>query len=119
MHFGKAYPAILLAWCLFAVMPASAQPTNSTAPVCLDIRNITGTDSKDGKTIKFMFRDGSSRLNHLQSPCNGLIFGGFSWVIRNDDKVCENAQTLRVLNSGEICVLGKFDPVVKAAPTKN
>jgi hypothetical protein len=85
------------------------------ANTCLQTRDIVSTDSKDGKTLVFKMRDGSTLVNHLRGICPDLKFNGFSWVIRGGiDEVCENEQTLRVLRSGEICVLGKFDqPTVK------
>jgi hypothetical protein len=85
------------------------------ANTCLQTRDIVSTDSKDGKTLVFKMRDGSTLVNHLQGICPDLKFNGFAWVIRGGiDEVCENEQTLRVLQSGEICVLGKFDqPTVK------
>ena len=33
-----------------------------------------------------------------------------SWVLQSGDtKVCERQQSLRTLQSGQVCVLGKFD----------
>jgi hypothetical protein len=86
-----------------------------SANTCLRTRDIVSTDSKDGKTLVFKMRDGRTLVNHLQGICPDLKFDGFSWVIRGGlDDVCENEQTLRVLRSGEVCVLGKFDtPVIK------
>jgi hypothetical protein len=81
------------------------------ANTCLPTRDIVSTDSKDGKTLVFKMRDGRTLVNHLRGICPDLKFDGFSWVIRGGlDEVCENEQTLRVLRSGEVCVLGKFDP---------
>ena len=59
--------------------------------------------------------DGRILVNHLQGVCSDLKYEGFSWIIHGTDEVCENQQTLRVLRSGQICVLGKFD-VVKDKP---
>jgi len=94
---------------IVAVSPAWATNT------CLRTRDIVSTDSKDGKTLVFKMRDGRTLVNHLQGICPDLKFEGFSWVIRGGiDEVCENEQSLHVLRSGEVCVLGKFDqPTVK------
>jgi hypothetical protein len=90
---------------IVSVSPALAANT------CLQTRDIVSTDSKDGKTLVFKMRDGRTLVNHLKGICPDLKFNGFSWVIRGGiDQVCENEQTLRVVRSGEICVLGKFDP---------
>ena len=78
---------------------------------CINTRDITSSTSKDGKTLVFQMRDGKIYVNHLQGVCPGLRYDGFVWVLRGGDtKVCENMQTLRVLRSGEVCALGKFDP---------
>ena len=59
----------------------------------------------------FKMRDGRTYVNHLQGACPDLKFNGYSWALRGGDtKVCEREQTLRVLQSGEVCVLGEFDP---------
>jgi len=87
----------------------SASP--ALARVCINTRDIVGSDSKDGKTLVFTMRDGKILRNHLQGTCSDLRFNGFEWVIRGgDDQVCEGMQSLRVLRSGQVCVLGKFDP---------
>jgi hypothetical protein len=81
------------------------------ADICLQTRDIVGTDSKDGKTLVFKMRDGRTLVNHLKGTCPDLKFYGFVWVVRGAiEEVCENTQSLRVLRSGQVCVLGKFDP---------
>ena len=42
---------------------------------------------------------------------------GFEWVLHGTDDICENQQSLKVLRSGQTCILGKFD-VVKDKPPK-
>ena len=89
------------------------------ANTCLRTRDIVSTDSKDGKTLVFKMRDGRTLVNHLQGICQDLKFEGFLWVIRESlDEVCENEQSLRVLRSGEVCILGKFDPPTDKATAK-
>jgi hypothetical protein len=98
---------------LAAISPASA------ANMCVRSRDIQGTDSKDGKLLTFKMRDGSVLVNHLQGVCSDLRFEGFVWVLRGgDESICENQQSLKVLRSGQTCLLGKFD-VVKAKPIRN
>jgi hypothetical protein len=88
-----------------AAAPAWASNT------CIDSRDIVSSKSDDGKTMVFKMRDGHIYVNHLQGACPGLKFDGYSWTLRDGDtKVCEREQTLRVLRSGEVCVLGAFDP---------
>src|SRR3954469_16331332 len=112
MKFRK----ILIAACLAAAtFPAAAQPAPAQAshpPLCLRVRDIADTSSKDGKVLTFKMKDGTIYANHLSQNCNGLIFGGFTWVARAAEEVCEDHQTLRVMTTGEICRLGRFDPPV-------
>jgi hypothetical protein len=94
-------------------LPASAKN------VCINSRDIIGSDSKDGKTMTFRMRDGTTIVNHLQGSCPDLKFNGYVWRLRGGDtQVCERQQSLQVLQSGQICVLGKFDPPVSKAVSK-
>jgi hypothetical protein len=48
----------------------------------------------------------------LQGGCPDLDFNGFQWTVRNpDNTVCDGEQSLQVLQSGQICQLGKFEKV--------
>jgi hypothetical protein len=98
---------------ILAFTTAIASP--AAAKLCVQSRDILSTDSKDGKLMTFKMRDGSVLVNHLQGICSDLKFEGFTWVLRGNDDICENQQTLRVIRSGQTCMLGKFD-VVKAKP---
>jgi hypothetical protein len=98
-----------------ALMVAAASP--ASAKMCVQSRDIQGTDSKDGKLLTFRMRDGRVLVNHLQGVCSDLRFEGFEWVLHGTDDICENQQSLKVLRSGQICILGKFD-VVKDKPVK-
>ena len=88
----------------FAALPALAKQ------VCIDTRNIVSSKSNDGKTMVFKMRDGTTLVNHLQGVCPDLKYFGFAWDLRSGDtEVCENSQSLHVIQSPEICTLGKFD----------
>ena len=83
----------------------------SAATTCIDSRKIDSAHSDDGKTMIFKMKDGTTMVNHLQGVCSDLKFNGFAWTLRSGDtQICENQQSLRVIQSGQICVLGKFDP---------
>jgi len=98
-----------------ALMAAAALPASAT--MCVQSRDIEGTNSKDGKLLTFKMRDGRVLVNHLQGVCSDLRFEGFVWVLHGTDDICENQQSLKVLRSGQTCLLGKFD-VVKDKPAK-
>jgi hypothetical protein len=86
-----------------------------TVPMCVQLRDIIGTHSDDGKLLTFRMRDGRVLVNHLQGVCSDLRYEGFAWTVYGIEEVCERQQSLRVLRSGQTCVLGKFD-VVKDKP---
>ena len=98
---------------ILVLTAAAASP--AAAKMCVQSRDILSTDSKDGKLMTFKMRDGSVLVNHLQGICTDLKFEGFTWVLRGNDDICENQQSLKVIRSGQTCLLGKFD-VVKAKP---
>ena len=78
--------------------------------ICLDTRKMVSSESKDGRTMLFKMRDGSTYVNHLRGYCPDLRFNGFVWTLQSGDtNVCENENSFRVLESGQICSLGKFE----------
>ena len=98
---------------ILALTVAAASP--AAAKMCVQSRDILGTNSKDGKLMTFRMRDGSTLVNHLQGICSDLKFDGFVWNVPATGEICENQQSLKVLRSGQTCLLGKFE-VVKAKP---
>lgn len=103
------FAAILLTG-VFAATAAWAAP-----PRCVNTKDIVRTSSKDGKVLKFVMNDGKVLYNHLQGVCPTLRFNGFVWVIRGPQTVCEGQQSLQVIDTGEVCVLGKFSTSPKPA----
>ena len=101
--------AMTAAISLFAV----TAPALAAGNLCISSRDILNTTPQDdGSAILFHMRDGSVWRNDLQGRCPDLKFDGFVWNVRNpDETVCEHEQSLRVLQSGEVCVLGKFTRV--------
>lgn len=101
---------------MLAAAPASA------ANQCVSIRDIKSSESKDGRTMVFKMKDGTVLVNHLQGYCPDLRFTGFAWQMPSSDtNACERQSTFRVLQSGQVCTLGKFDPptgkTAMSAPT--
>ncbi len=79
--------------------------------LCLSEQDVVSTTpSKDGKLLTFKLRDGRVLVNHLQGACPDLRFNGFAWVLHGPNDICENMQSIRVIQSGQICVLGRFSP---------
>lgn len=95
-------------------LAATAFAAPAYANTCIDLRDIYSSQSKDGRTMLFKMKDGTSMVNHLQGYCPDLRYFGFAWHTHSGDtKVCENEDGFNVLQSMQICRLGKFDqPVV-------
>jgi hypothetical protein len=100
MRFANCL-SLVLAFALGAIAPAAAAPT------CLYTYQIDRTKVVDAKTIDFRMRDGTVYRNVLQRSCTSLPFNGFVYTVRVD-QICDNLQSIRVLQSHEVCLLGKF-----------
>jgi hypothetical protein len=90
---------------------AAAGP--ASAKMCIDTRDIVSSKSDDGKVMVFQMKNGQTLINRLQGRCPDLKFNGFVWQLPSSDtKVCENEKSFQVLQSGQICMLGAFEPAV-------
>ena len=108
---------LIIATVAAAIALAAASPA-SAAKMCVQSRDIESTNSKDGKLLTFRMKDGRVLVNHLQGICSDLRYEGFVWTLRGTEDICEDQQSLKVLRSGQTCLLGKFD-VVKDKPIRN
>ena len=100
------HKSLVLAALLGLALAAPAHAANS----CIDLRKIDSSKSTDGKIMVFKMKDGTTLVNHLKGMCPDLKFNGFAWKTHSgDSRVCENEDSFQVLQSGQICVLGKFD----------
>ena len=100
--------------CFAALAATMMTGAAKAAPICLRTQDMLETQpAKDGASITIKMRDGSVWRNDLHGRCSDLRFDGFVWRVRGgpDDSVCENIQSLRVLRSGQVCMLGKFTEV--------
>jgi hypothetical protein len=97
--------------CLAATAAALTMTLATPAQaLCVSERDIVNTTpSKDGKLLTLKMRDGRVLVNHLQGICSDLRFNGFVWVLRGSNDICENMQSIRVLQSGQTCLLGRFE----------
>jgi hypothetical protein len=108
---------MIIATVAAAIALAAASPALA-AKMCVQARDIESTNSKDGKLLTFRMKDGRVLVNHLQGVCSDLRYEGFVWTLRGTEDICEDQQSLKVLRSGQTCLLGKFD-VVKDKPIRN
>ena len=91
---------------VFALIAASVMPAVA-APVCLKTYLIDSTKVVDAKTLDFKMTDGRVYRNALRTSCSGLRFNGFVYVTHMDE-ICDNMQSIRVLETHEVCLLGAF-----------
>lgn len=98
---------------LFMLSVSPVQAASDSQPqtsVCLYTYLINDTETPDESTIIFHMKDGKSWTNKLPRRCPGLRFHGFSYVVRGNNEICGNLQSIRVLETGNVCLLGPFVP---------
>jgi hypothetical protein len=101
---------ILAATVAFLAAPASADQTTETKSVCLQAHDVDHTHVLNDHQILFYMRGKKIWLNTLQGRCVTLPFReGFAWE-SSFPEYCANAETIRVVQSGEVCRLGEFTP---------
>ncbi len=79
------------------------------APICLQSSRIDRTSVVNPQKILFRLKDGTVYASHLRTPCLGLRFNGFVYVTPVDE-ICGGSQSIRVLQTDQVCVLGPFEP---------
>ena len=97
---------------LLTAAAVQAQPVSSAGgATCLRGVDIRDTRTPDDKTIVFHMNDGTVWRNDLRNSCPQLNFNGFGYVVTPPDQICGNLQSIRVLQTGQICQLGAFTKV--------
>lgn len=113
MKAMKAMTAVAAVIAGLAIAPAAADETKPVPPsrnnVCLWTYLIDHTTTVDKSTILFHMRNGKIWKNTLVQPCPGLLFHGFAYVTR-DGQICSNMQSIMVLETHQVCMLGAFEP---------
>lgn len=99
---------------LSAASPALAQPA-SRPNVCLKTYLIDHTKAPNDRTVIFTMKDGSAYQSSLPAACPQLSFNGFSYVATPPADVCGGLQSIRVVRTGSVCLLGPF---VQVAPKR-
>lgn len=99
--------AVLLATSLGTAAPTIAR---NAPPICLKTNWIDSTSVVSPQKILFRMKDGKTYVSALPTPCLGLRFNGFVYNTSYME-VCGGSQSIRVLHTGEVCTLGKFEPV--------
>jgi len=90
--------------------PAGAEPKR---PVCLDINRIDHTEVLNDHQILFYMNGKEIWVNNLTIPCRSLTRqDGFVWK-SSVPQYCDNIESIRVIRTGEVCLLGTFSPYQK------
>lgn len=102
---------------VLTIAASSMTPTDA-GPICLKTYLIHSTKVVDSKTIDFRMTDGTVYRNALRSPCSGLNFNGFVYRTRTGE-ICDNSQSIRVLRTHQVCMLGAFTKLPPVQPKKD
>ena len=82
---------------------------SAKAATCLNTDQIENSGSPDGKVLILKMKDGKTWHTALQPACPGITANGFIWDIHGG-QVCDNAQILKIVRTGEMCRIGNFVP---------
>jgi hypothetical protein len=98
--------AVLLTTAFGTAAPALADST----PICLKTNWIDKTTVVGPQEILFRMKDGKTYSSRLRTPCIGLRNFGFAYVTSYME-LCGKSESIRVLETGQVCTLGNFTPV--------
>lgn len=85
------------------------------SPVCVDTYQIDHTKTPDNRTVIFFMKDGSAYQSTLAFACPMLRLNGFSYVATPPARICGNLQSIRVLRTGSVCLLGPLVPITPSS----
>jgi hypothetical protein len=110
--------AIALAAALLMATGMSAATAQTATPmphgnVCLKTYLIDHTKAPNDRTLIFYMKNGAAYQSMLPSNCPQLSIYGFSYVATPPSDVCGNLQSIRVIRTGSVCLLG---PLVQITP---
>ncbi len=111
MKIRKLGVALVAAAMTLGTASAFAQDTKDSDPnrMCLRSTDIRSSHVVDDQNIQFEMRNGQKWTNKLTDKCVGLyINDGFSYNGSPNGDICANLQAIKVLHSGNVCLLGSF-----------
>ena len=109
--------ALAAAFVMAGISAAIAQ-TATPMPhgnVCLKTYMIDHPKAPNDRTIVFYMKDGSAYQSSLPTLCPQLSINGFAYVATPPSDVCGNLQSIRVIRTGSVCMLG---PLVQVTPKR-
>ncbi len=109
-----AVPACIVAAFAAAAGSLAKDAAPAGKPVCLEVNRIDHTEVLNDREILFYMNNGQIWVNNFSSPCRSLTReDGWVWESRID-RYCDNLESIRVIRTGEVCLLGAFTPYRKA-----
>ena len=109
---GKA--ALIAAAAFFAsTAPALADPAKQSSDVCIDATEIDHTHVLNNRQVLFYMKDRKIWLNTLRNICTTLPVQEAFVLPTGFSTFCANAQSITVLNTRQVCLLGQFTPYEK------
>ena len=110
-NFTIALGAALLALAACSDDKPTNVASNATGNgVCLHADQIDHTEILTDSAIVFYLKGSKPLLNTMRFPCPSLkMEDGFAFTT-DFPEICSNAQTIRVVRSGNFCELGQFTP---------
>ena len=96
--------------------PESAMPGGN---VCIRTDWIDHTKAPNDRTILFFMKDHKVWMTHLATLCPELSFNGFIYEPTPPEEICGNLQTIRVIRSGSVCMMGPLVPYTPPPPTEH
>jgi hypothetical protein len=96
--------ALALAAAVTVATPAGAA---LNPPICINARLIDRQTVVDTRTIQFHMKDHKVYQTTLKGNCMSLRFNGYVFVTPMDE-IC-NGQSIRVLKTDQICVMGPLE----------
>jgi hypothetical protein len=109
---GKAaFTAIAALFALSApalAAPALADPAGQSGGVCIDATEIDHTHVLNNRQVLFYMKDRKVWLNTLRNTCTTLPIQEAFVLPTGFSTFCSNAQSITVLNTRQVCLLGEF-----------
>lgn len=97
----------LLGGTMFGTGVAYADPQ-----ICLQSNRIDHTEILSKTQILFYMNGKEVWLNTLPHPCSMDRTDGFVWK-SSIPQYCDNLETIKIIRTGQTCMLGKFTPYEK------
>lgn len=100
------------------IIPGSFASAQTTSPPvtksCIRSIDLDRTSTPNDKTILFHMKSGQVWRSDLTSSCPMLSVNGFVYSPVPADDICGRLQSIKVLRTGSVCILGPLMEVVPA-----